>query len=1279
MSEKNQVIFGMPNYAYMVTLSANPEEGGMVSGGGGPYYYGQHIPVSATAYPGYVFNNWTKFDEYNWYYEVVSCLSNDNIPVTESCEYVANFQPMDGIVIGEAAHTNAFLPSSCDYPYSMTQQIYTADEINSEDGEISSVSFFNAGYYNTRNYTIYMVNTDKAVFASETDWITVTEADMVYSGNVTMEEFSWTTIYFNTPFYYDGSSNVALIVNDETIDWYSGMSCRTFDTPDPQAIYVCDYDYYYNAFNPYNPSAYYGTLMWEKNQVVFGIAIYQYMATVFANPEEGGMVSGGGGPYYYGQPIPVSATANPGYVFNNWTKFDEYNWYYEVVSCLSSDNIPVTGTCEIVANFQPMDGIVIGDAVQTNAYLPSFSDYPYSMSQQIYTADEINSEACEISSVSFFNAGYYNPRNLTIYMVNTSKTAFESGTDWITVTEADMVFSGSVTFEETSWKTIYFNTTFNYDGSSNVALIVYDETGDWYSSMSCRTFDTPDPQAIYVYDYDSYYSPINPYNLSNYYGTIMWEKNQVVFGIAIYQYMVTLSADPEEGGTVSGGGGPYYYGQSIPISTTTNDGYVFDKWTKDGGTVSYFTSDDITVTETAEYVAGFDQFDGIIIGDAIKDSYYLPTYYYYSLSQQIYTAEEMNVDEACEISSVSFYNTGSRLTRKFTIYMVNTDKNSFGSASDWITVTEADQVFSGNVIMSAGGWTTIYFDTPFAYDGVSNVALIVDNNSQSWGSSTFRVIDSEPNQTIYGYSYSTNYDPCNLAGYTGTRMSVKNQVLFGIASYEYTVTASVNPEYSGTVSGGEGLYYYGQPATLTATANEGYCFYNWTIDGNVVSSNATYTFPVTGDMNLVANFGAPIIVTVTSNPVGGGTLTGDGGYGYNQQCTLTATANEGYAFVRWTKNGNPVSYYSTYTFNVTSEVEYVAEFQLVYPGIAVGEAQASNIYLPSYSTYNYSLSQQIYTAEEIGIACDINSLSFFNTGYQKTRSYSIYMVHTDKSSFLNYNDWISVTEADRVFTGSVTMVQNEWTVIPLDTPFSYNGTSNLAIIVNDNTGNWGSAMSCRVYNADGYQSIQVYDDYTVYNPNSPSEYYGSRLSVKNQIILGVTTSIGIQTIPLVEGWNWISTNIDANQVDCLAMLEASLGDHGLTIATSDDIAEYLGDGFWLGLEGYQWTNSEMIMVEVSEDCTVSLEGSVVNPSMVTITINPGWNWIGFPVGSEMSIVDALANFEPEYGDGIASYEGITEYIGTWTGDFMTFVPGHGYMYYSASATPKTLVFSTGTK
>ena len=70
---------------------------------------------------------------------------------------------------------------------------------------------------------------------------------------------------------------------------------------------------------------------------------------------------------------------------------------------------------------------------------------------------------------------------------------------------------------------------------------------------------------------------------------------------------------------------------------------------------------------------------------------------------------------------------------------------------------------------------------------------------------------------------------------------------------EYTVTATANDASMGSVIGG-GTYYEGATAILTATANAGYRFVNWTEAGVEVSTDATYTFTVTEDVELVANF-----------------------------------------------------------------------------------------------------------------------------------------------------------------------------------------------------------------------------------------------------------------------------------------------------------------------------------------------------------------------------------------------------------------------------------------
>ena len=70
---------------------------------------------------------------------------------------------------------------------------------------------------------------------------------------------------------------------------------------------------------------------------------------------------------------------------------------------------------------------------------------------------------------------------------------------------------------------------------------------------------------------------------------------------------------------------------------------------------------------------------------------------------------------------------------------------------------------------------------------------------------------------------------------------------------KYTVTATVNPAEAGTVEGA-GEYEENAEATLIATAAEGYEFVNWTVAGEEVSTDATYTFTVTADVEVVANF-----------------------------------------------------------------------------------------------------------------------------------------------------------------------------------------------------------------------------------------------------------------------------------------------------------------------------------------------------------------------------------------------------------------------------------------
>ena len=115
--------------------------------------------------------------------------------------------------------------------------------------------------------------------------------------------------------------------------------------------------------------------------------------------------------------------------------------------------------------------------------------------------------------------------------------------------------------------------------------------------------------------------------------------------------------------------------------------------------------------------------------------------------------------------------------------------------------------------------------------------------------------------------------------------------------------------------------------TLTATTNTGYKFLNWTENDVIVSTESEYTFTITKDINLVANFVVlEYEVIVVVNPEVAGEVKGTGTYKKNTSVTLTAIANEGYKFVSWVENGEVISETSEYSFVVTRDVELIANF-----------------------------------------------------------------------------------------------------------------------------------------------------------------------------------------------------------------------------------------------------------------------------------------------------------------------------------------------------------------
>ena len=219
----------------------------------------------------------------------------------------------------------------------------------------------------------------------------------------------------------------------------------------------------------------------------------------------------------------------------------------------------------------------------------------------------------------------------------------------------------------------------------------------------------------------------------------------------------------------------------------------------------------------------------------------------------------------------------------------------------------------------------------------------------------------------------------------------------------YSVELSANPTEGGTVSGG-GTYNYGGSATVTATPNEHYNFVNWTENGDEVSTDAEYSFTVTGDRELVANFERVYTVKfvnedgteLQSSPVAYGetpVYTGE-------TPTKEATAKYTYSFLAWTPAIVPVTDDATYT---ATYIQAPREYEIKFVNEDGSELQSSSVAWGETPVYTGESPTKEATAEYTytfaGWSPEITSVTedatYTATFTQTPREYEIKFVNED--------------------------------------------------------------------------------------------------------------------------------------------------------------------------------------------------------------------------------------------------------------------------------------------
>ncbi len=477
--------------------------------------------------------------------------------------------------------------------------------------------------------------------------------------------------------------------------------------------------------------------------------------------------------------------------------------------------------------------------------------------------------------------------------------------------------------------------------------------GNYNNGETCILIATPNQG----YTFANWTENGNPQTSNPVYSFTVTESRNLVANFTSLTYTISAYADPYIGGSVTGAG-TYTFQEECTLTATANPGYVFSGWTENGANVSNNAIYTFTVTANRNLVATF-------------------------VAQSFLISATANPTNAGVISGAGsyFYNQTCTLTAtaktgyNFVCWSENGVPVS-NTATYTFTVTSSRNLVANfepqNFIISAAvnptNSGTVTGTGQYSYDQTCTLTATANPGYafDSW--------------TENGNPVSTNATYTFLV--TGSRNIVAN---FTLESYE--VSASANPTIGGSITG-SGVFLYGQVCTMTATAAEGYTFLHWSDDDNqIISYNATYTFTVTGNRNLVANFSALMLdVTVSANPSQAGVVDGGGTYYLNQLCTVTAEANTGYTFVDWTENGVHMSSNATFEFAVTANRDLVANFTAKPYVISVNVAPENSGTVVGVGGYEY------------GQTCNLTASP--NTGY-------VFRYWSENGTIISYDETYS--------------------------------------------------------------------------------------------------------------------------------------------------------------------------------------------------------------------------------------------------------------------------------
>ncbi len=370
-------------------------------------------------------------------------------------------------------------------------------------------------------------------------------------------------------------------------------------------------------------------------------------------------------------------------------------------------------------------------------------------------------------------------------------------------------------------------------------------------------------------------------------------------------HTISTSAAPVAGGSTSGGGS-LANGSSATVVATPNAGYFFINWTEGGAQVSAAASYTFTVTGNRTLAANFG-----VIGAALR-----------TITTTISPAGSGTT------SGAGTYADGSSATVVATAnpgYKFSKWKEGGGTAN-----SAASYTFTVNGDRTLQAVFTVSYSITSSAFPANGGNTEMDSSSYKPGDNVVAVATPAAGYTFVNWT-DGGAQVSTSATYTfpatGNRVLVANfQPVGGVV-----IGTSAAPLAGGSVAGGGG-YVIGNNVTVSALANAGYSFTNWTETGTVVSTSPSFSFTAAANRSLVANFQVRTSVTITASgwPIAGGNVTGGGSFFTGDSVTLDAAPNAGYVFTHWTEGGTVLSSAPALSFSAAANRTLVANFVLGY-------------------------------------------------------------------------------------------------------------------------------------------------------------------------------------------------------------------------------------------------------------------------------------------------------------------------------------------------------------